>query len=123
MPYWAKLSIIPGDFFMDVYLRFCQKNTLGILRLVNYAAALIFGYYLLTRYWKLFNKAFGWFFVPIGQASLYVFIVHIYILYIISNMPVFWQGNFWVNTLGHTLVLFIIWVMVKKEVLFRWIPR
>lgn len=123
MPAFARLSIIPPDVFGNLYNKYFLKNTLGILRLVNYAMVLVFGSYILTRFWKPLHQAFGWFFLPIGQASLYVFIMHIFVLYIVSNIPIFWQQNFLINTLGHTASLLVLWGLVKKEVLFKYIPH
>jgi hypothetical protein len=123
MPAFARLSVIPPATFGDLYNKYFLKNTLGILRLVNYVTVLIFGSYILTICWKPLYKAFGWFFLPIGQASLYVFIMHIFVLYIVSNIPIFWQQNFIINTLGHTASLLVLWGLVKKEVLFKYIPH
>ncbi len=123
MPSYAKISIIPQEIFTEIYEKYCRKNTLGILRLVNYAAALIFGYYLLTKFWKIVNMYFGWFFIPLGQASLYVFIMHIYLLYIFSNVPIMNIGNMWLNTVGHTFALLLLWFMVKIRFLYNIVPR
>jgi len=123
LPDWAKLSVIPRDTFYSIYGAYFRKNTLGILRLVNYAAALTIAYWLLTRFWKPLHKALGWYLIPVGQASLYVFILHVYVIYLVSQVPLFNQGNVWWNTLGHALALGLLWLMVKKEVLFKWIPR
>jgi OpgC protein len=110
--------------FSVFYLsKYFMKNTLGVLRLVNYFVALVVGYTLLTRFWTFWDKAFGWFFIPIGQATLHTFIVHVYIVLFLSNLAIFSQNNIWVNTVGHTFALAVIWLMVKKEVLYRWIPR
>lgn len=130
MPDFAKLSFIEPDVFRQWYGRYFTKNQLGILRLVNYLLVLVFGYALLTRFWKPIDKAFGWFLVPIGQASLYVFIWHIFLLMVAFNVPYLreltpaWgSGNLWLNTLAHTAVLMALWAMVKTKFLFRWIPR
>jgi hypothetical protein len=123
MPLWARFSLIPPDVFGNLYNKYFLKNTLGILRLVNYCAVLIFGSYILTICWKPLHKALGWFFLPLGQASLYVFIMHIFVLYIVSNIPIFWQGNYFINTLGHAASLLVLWALVKKEVLFKYIPH
>jgi len=103
--------------------KYYRKNSLGILRLVNYFVALVVGYAWLTRFWGIVNRVAGWFFVPLGQATLYAFIVHIYIIALLSNLPWFWQDNIWVNTAGHTMALLGIWWMIRHKLLFRWIPR
>ncbi|MBC7474376.1 MAG: OpgC domain-containing protein [Candidatus Sericytochromatia bacterium] len=125
IPESFKLHIIPPSVFNSIYEQYFMKNTLGILRLLNYLVVLICAYQLLTVYWEKINKWSGWFFIPIGQASLYVFIVHVYIVMILSNFVDFQfsHDHMIINTLAHTLILFIIWLMVKNKVLFAWIPR
>ncbi len=123
MPEWARWSYIPEDLFRKIYRGYMLKSKLGILRILNYFCFLVVGYWLLTRYWKVFYRSVGWWFVPVGQASLYVFIVHVFWVMLLGNISIFWQGNPWINTLGHTLVLAMVWLMVKARFLFRWIPR
>lgn len=123
MPAFARLSLIPPEVFGNLYNTYFLKNTLGILRLVNYLVVLVYGSYILTICWKPLWKAFGWFLLPIGQASLYVFIMHIFVLYVVSNIPIFWQQNFFINTLGHTASLLVLWLLVRYKVLFEYIPH
>lgn len=40
-----------------------------------------------------------------------------------SRIPVLQQGNIWLNTGVHALVLGLLWRMVKTRFLFRIIPR
>ena len=127
IPSYARLSLIPPDVYGDLYGKYFLKNTLGILRLLNYAVALVAGLTVLTKLWRPIERAFGWFFIPLGQASLYVFVVHVYILALTSNlMPMRLttdHGDLWLNTLVHTAVLATLWTMVRYKVLYRWIPR
>jgi hypothetical protein len=127
VPAYARLSLIPADVYRTVYNRFMQKNTLGVLRLVDYACVLIVGYAILTRFWYPIWRALGWFFIPLGQATLYVFIMHIYVVAAIDNALPFGfpagQPHLWINTAGHTVGLAALWLMVRHRVLFRWIPR
>ncbi|GBC60640.1 OpgC protein [Desulfonema ishimotonii] len=122
MPDYAKISVIPPEIFWKIYGDYFRKDMLGIGRLVNYLVILSLGFLLLTRCWKLINKALGWFFIPVGQASLYVFIVHVYLVMLVCNFPFFFKGDMGV-TLACTLALGITWLMVRHRILFRWIPR
>jgi fucose 4-O-acetylase-like acetyltransferase len=67
------------------------------------------------------------FFVPIGQATLYVFILHVFVVLAVSNGVSFGyplgHPHFRVNTLAHALALGVLWLAVKRQFLFRWIPR
>lgn len=129
MPPSSKLTWIAPDTFYRLYSLYFQKNTLGVLRLVNYVVVLIALFHILTIFWAPINKVLGWFFIKFGQASLYVFILHIYVLLFIYNIPVFHgltatytSGNIWINTLGHALALGILWIAAYYKIGQRWIP-
>ncbi len=128
IPSYARISIIPAPFYRYVYQRYMQKNLLGPLRLLDYACVLIVGYVALTKMWYPISRSLALFFVPLGQASLYVFTVHIYILAIINNIVPFDLSSahpamLLVNTLWHTAALASLWLLVRYRVLYRWIPR
>jgi hypothetical protein len=130
LPPWARIELLNPDTFHHIYNLYFQKNTLGVLRLLNYLVFLVVGYHIMTLFWTPIKKGLGWFFIPIGQASLYVFILHLYLLLAIYNVPVFSElipdyrsGNIWVNSLGHGAILMILWLMVRFEVAYKWIPR
>ncbi|MBU0501101.1 MAG: OpgC domain-containing protein [Gammaproteobacteria bacterium] len=122
-PTWSRLSWVPADEFRQLYQSYFLKYKLGPGRLLNSIVLLIAAYALLTRVWHPFYRALGWFFIPIGQASLYVFFIHVFILLLVSNTPLPAYNNFWVNTGIHTFVLLLAWIMVKRQFMFRWIPH
>lgn len=125
LPPWAHLRLVPVSTFDALYAAYFQKNTLGLGRLLNYAAALVTAFTVLTIFWKPIHRALGWFFIPIGQATLYVFIVHVYLILAVTQVVKF--GLAPTHTLAHTLlhagVLAVVWLMVRFKVLYRWIPR
>ncbi len=123
IPEYLKLHFIDPVTFKSIYQDFFPKNTLGIGRLINDFTVLVVSYAMLSYLWKPINKLFGWFFIPIGQASLYVFILHVYACIVIANITWFGGDDIWVNSLGHTLVFVWMWLMVKYKVLFNIIPR
>ncbi|HYO71205.1 MAG TPA: OpgC domain-containing protein, partial [Archangium sp.] len=127
VPEWARLGWIRPEVYDHLRSVWFDKNKLGLLRIVNYVAALVVGYAILTRFWPFFERAFGWFLIPFGQASLYVFILHLYAVMLISNVrPFTFQADrtdILVNTGVHMAALLVLWVCVKKRFLFRWIPR
>jgi hypothetical protein len=118
-----QLNVIQPEVFRAIYFDFFQKNNLGIGRLLNNFVVLIVFYALLSYFWMPIAKVTGWFFVPIGQSSLYVFIIHIFLIILITNVTILGDNNIWLNTLGQTLVLLITWLMVRFNVGFRFIPR
>jgi hypothetical protein len=123
LPAWSTLSFIPPDLFGRLFQDYFLKYKLGPGRLLNEAVLCIAAYAAMTRYWLPFEKVLGWFFIPLGQASLYVFFVHVYLLLLVSNTPLPGYQNYWINTGIHAGALLLTWLMVKTEFLFRWIPR
>jgi len=123
IPSYLRLEMIDPKTFHSIYQQFFPKNTLGIGRLINDFVLLIVSYALLSYFWKPISKLFGKFFVPIGQASLYVFVLHVFVVILMANIPLFNQGNFWINTLGLTAVFIFMWLMVKFKVGYSFIPR
>ena len=127
VPSFARISLISPSFFNATYNQYMLKNSLGPLRVLDDACVLIVAYALLTACWVPIHHAVGWYFVPIGQASLYVFVVHVFFIALVSDVLPFGfpLGNphIWLNTLGHTFALASLWLMVRYQVLFRWIPR
>ncbi|MCH9739574.1 MAG: OpgC domain-containing protein [Epsilonproteobacteria bacterium] len=123
IPAYLRLHYIDPVTFKEIYHNFFPKNTLGIGRLINDFLVLVISYAMLSYLWKPINKAFGWFFIPIGQASLYVFILHVYACIVIANIAWFGGDDILVNTLGHSLVFVFMWLMVKYKVLYNIIPR
>lgn len=125
MPQFSGISLqmISPETFHSWYGQYFQKYKLGPGRVLNVAVLLITMYAILSRYWTPINKAFGWFFIPLGQASLYVFYVHIFFLLIIANTPLPEMKDFWINTLIHAALLLVIWAMVRSKFLFRIIPN
>ncbi|MES9941879.1 MAG: OpgC domain-containing protein [Candidatus Thiodiazotropha sp. 6PLUC2] len=120
---WPTLSLIPSDTYLYLHGFWFDKTLLGPGRLLNNAALFITMYILLSRYWSIFDKALGWLLIPLGQASLYVFTIHIYVILLVSNLPIPLEGNFLLGTMVHASAIALIWLMVKHRILFNWIPR
>lgn len=128
IPSYARLHLIPAATYRRIYRAFCQKSTLGLLRILDDAALLTVAYTTLTVFWKPLKRAFGWYFIPIGQSSLYAFIMHLYIALLASNVVQFgFDANssppLLRNTLVHAAALATAWLLVRYRVLYRWIPR
>ena len=122
-PDWARLHFIPADTFNAIYDAYFKKYNLGPGRLLNEVVLLVTVYALLTRCWRPINQAFGWFFIPLGAASLYVFMLHILMLSLVVNTPLPGLHNFWVNSAIHLGTLLAAWYCVKKQFLFRCLPH
>ncbi|MEJ2609729.1 MAG: OpgC domain-containing protein [Candidatus Thiodiazotropha sp.] len=120
---WETGSLISGETYQYLRRYWFGKTSLGPGRLLNNAALFITMYILLTHYWVVFNKALGWLLIPLGQASLYVFTLHVYVILLVSNLPIPLQDNFIWGTIVHGSAITLIWLMVKNRILFNWIPR
>jgi hypothetical protein len=123
IPDYLKLHVIDPETFRSIYNDFFPKNTLGIGRLINDFVMLTISYALLSYLWVPIYRLVGWFFIPIGQASLYVFILHVYLCVVMDNLPWFGGENIVINSIGHTLVMLFLWLMVRYRVAFSMIPR
>jgi hypothetical protein len=104
-----------------------DKASLGIGRLVFFAgtAAMIFG--TVTLLWRPIERTVGWLLIPLGQASLYAYSVHLFLIVAAYNVPPYvgseqpgWELH---NTVGQLLLVLVVWAMVKRRVLFGVIPR
>jgi hypothetical protein len=118
-----RLALIPDNVFRPIYAAFFERTYVDVGRLVNVIVVVIAGYALLTAYWRPIHKAVGWFLVPLGQATLYVFIMHVFFALIAANIPALNEGNIWANTAANIVILGLLWAMVKSRFLFRIVPR
>jgi hypothetical protein len=105
-----------------LYPHLYQRTNLQAGRLADLLLVLVTAYALLTACWKPLNRAFGWFYVPLGTASLYVFIVHVFFVLSVGNIPGLDRMSWWQGTLVHTGVLALIWLMVTRRFLVKLIP-
>ena len=121
--YDVRLALLPESVFRAVYDGYFGRTYLGIGRLVNVLLVVVAGYALLSAYWAVLRRALGWFLIPLGQASLYVFIMHVFLILAVANIPALRQGDLWVNTLAYVAVLGVLWTMVRTRFLFGVVPR
>ena len=114
--------LVPADLYDRLYDVMYQRTYLQPGRLIDLALMIVVAYAFLTAFWKPVSRAFGWFYEPLGQASLYVFVVHVFFVLAVGNIPHLDRTSWWQGTLVHTVVLALIWVMVRRKFLFRVIP-
>ncbi|MFI7585089.1 OpgC domain-containing protein [Kocuria sp. M1N1S27] len=121
--YDVRLALLSDSTFQAVYDGFFGRTYLQPGRLVNVLLIVISGYALLSAYWKPLERALGWFLIPMGQATLYVFILHVFLILAAANVPALQHGVLWLNTLAYVVILGLLWIMVRTRFLFRIIPR
>ncbi|MFJ4168156.1 OpgC domain-containing protein [Paenarthrobacter sp. NPDC089714] len=121
--YGLQLPGVTPDVFGTLYSSQYDRTFLQPGRLLNLLFFLSVGYIVLTAFWKPLNRAFGWLYVPLGQASMYVFTVHVFFVLLIGNVPGLDRSSAWQGLAIHAVVIAAIWLMVRYKVLFNVIPR
>ena len=121
--YDLRLGLVPSNTFASIYSTGFERTSLDPGRLLNVFLVTITAYAVLTVFWRPLNRLFGWFFVPLGQATLYVFVMHVFFVLIVANVPVLREGSILINTLAYLVILGLLWIMVKKQFLFGIVPR
>ncbi|MCQ6269548.1 OpgC domain-containing protein [Pseudarthrobacter sp. R1] len=118
----VRLAIIPDALYRSMYDFFFGRTYLAPGRLLNVLVLVVAAYAFLTAYWKPVQRALGWFLIPLGRATLYVFIMHVVLIAVVANIPALQQENVLLNTAAYAVVLGLLWVMVRTRFLFRIIP-
>ena len=121
--YDVRLDLVAPATFDALYADWFTRATLDLGRLLDVWLLLATGYALLTAYWQPIDRALGWFLVPLGRASLYVFVLHVFAALLVANVPALDGSSVALGTLAHGVVLAVLWTMVTRRVLFRVIPH
>lgn len=119
----VRLALMGDQRFLDLYRDWFLRPTLGAGRVLAVALLLVTAYALLTAYWRPLRRAVGWFLVPLGQATLYVFVLHVFFALVFANVPGLDRGNVLLDTVAQGVVLVLLWQMVRRRFLFSVIPR
>jgi hypothetical protein len=112
-----------ADLYESLYNTAYQRVDMQWGRLADVALMVVCTYAILTALWKPFNAVIGWLWVPLGQASLYVFIWQVFFVLAIASIPGLDRTNPWIGTIIHVAAILLLWVMVKRRFLFSVIPR
>jgi hypothetical protein len=114
---------VPALSAVDLY----DKASLGIGRIAAFASAAVLTYVGITLFWQPILRSVGWLLIPLGQASLYAYAVHLFAIVLAYNVPPYvgsdqpgWELH---NTIGQLALVLLVWAMVKRRVLFGLIPR
>lgn len=118
-----RLGLVPDNSFRGAYAALFERTHLAPGRLLNVLVLVITLYALLSAYWKPIAAVAGGFLVPLGQSTLYVFVMHVFFALIVASIPLLNHGNLLYGTLANTVVLAALWVMVRTRFLFGVVPR
>jgi hypothetical protein len=119
----VRLSLIPEQTFTSLYTSFFERTPLDPGRVLVVVVTLVTLYAALTAFWGPLSRVVVPVLAPLGQATLYVFVLQVFFVLLVANIelpsstPALW------GTLVHTGVLAVLWLMVRHRVLFRLIPR
>jgi len=84
-------------------------------------------YLALTYFWRPLARALGWLLLPFGQNALYVYAMHLFAIFltalVLPYVPGFDRFNPWLNTPVQLVAVLLIWLLVKRQVLFDVVPR
>lgn len=119
----VRLGLLPQNAFSAIYADWFERTYLDPGRVLNVLLLTVTVYALFTVLWKPLDRAVGWFFIPLGQTTLYVFIMQLVFVLIVANIPFLHRGDLLVNSLAYVVILGLMWVMVKKRFLFAIVPR
>jgi hypothetical protein len=125
MPPELLMHVISSENFNALYRTWAAKNALGPVRVLNDISLMTTVYLVLTYCWVPLNRLMGWFLIPLGQHSLYTFIMHVYVVLLVSQFVTFdlWRQAWIENSVVHIVALGLLWLMVKYNVAARWIPN
>jgi hypothetical protein len=105
------------------------KVPLRPFRLVAFLSVAIVAYTAATYLWVPIRRLIGWLMLPLGQAALYSYIVHFFLILLVYNLaPLFallpWELSEAVFTpILQMAVVMLLWLLVRRRVLFGIIPN
>ena len=106
-----------------LWLRLTDRSINGPIRLVTLLGLFSLMFMVVDRFWVPLSKTFGKLLIPLGQNSLYVYIIHVPLTLVWFMIPGLIQGSTWLVSLAQSIAIGLCWWMVKKEFLFKIIPR
>jgi hypothetical protein len=108
-----------GWLYDNLYVRIDLQSG----RLLDLALVIVVAFAFLTTCWKPVHAVCGWLLIPLGQASLYVFVMHVFIVIAVHNIPGLDRTSAWQGVVLHTAAILVLWVMVRRRFLFAVVPR
>jgi hypothetical protein len=113
----------PSTLYDSLYGTAYQRVDMQWGRLVDVVLMVVCTYAILTAFWKPINFVIGWLWIPLGQASLYVFVWQVFFALAVASIPGLDRTNALIGTAIHAALIMLVWVMVRKKFLFSVIPR
>ena len=119
-PSWLHLQVVSPERFTELYENYFSLSDLGVGRLLNLSVALPVAYLMLTRDWAV-TRSLEKVFVVLGQRSLGAFVLHVYGLLLLANLPL--PGGIWFNTLAQLTLVGVIATLLSSTERLRYRGR
>ena len=113
----------PASLYESLYGTAYQRVDMQWGRLLDVALMVVCTYAILTAFWKPINFVIGWLWIPLGQASLYVFVWQVFFALAVATIPNLDRTDWLIGTAVHAGLIMLVWFMVKKKFMFKVIPR
>ena len=116
----------PGVDMPAIVHELFDKSTVAPGRLLATVIVFQFAYLLCTFFWKPLWAIVGWFFLPLGQNSLYSYTMHVVIVGLFYVALPYLPGIQEMGALNTALqlgVLFLLWWLVRRQFAFDIVPR
>lgn len=116
-------GLVPEDAFASIYTALFERTPLAPGRLVFVVGLLITLYAALTVLRRPVERFVVPVLAPLGQATLYVFVLQVFFVAVVASLPLPETGTVLWGTLIHAMVLTALWLLVRHRVLFSLVPR
>jgi hypothetical protein len=103
-----------------------DKSTLDLLRILAMASLAGAFYVGVRRHARLAERVLAPVLLPLGRNSFYVFVVHVFLVLVLVNIPAVSDGDglgLVGNSVLQVCLVGLLVLMVRRRFLFRWIPR
>jgi len=120
------VRVYPGIDMAAIVQELFNKSTVAPGRILATIIVFQFAYLLCTLFWKPIWAIVGWFFLPLGQNSLYSYTMHVVIIGLFYVALPYLPGIQEMGTLNTGLqlgVLFLLWWLIRRQFAFDIVPR
>jgi hypothetical protein len=108
---WPLLKGLSGETYDLVF----DKPSVAWGRVAAFAIAAGFFFLLVTQFWQPIYRLSGWLLIPLGQAALLSYGLHLVVIVAVYNLDRWglYESSRWWNTLFQALTVAMVWGLVK----------
>jgi hypothetical protein len=118
---WPLLKGLAGETYQQVF----DKPSVSWGRVLAFAIAASFMLLLVTQFWQPLRRLLGWLLLPLGQAALLAYGLHLIVIVAVYNADVWelYEQSRAANTLLQAITVGLVWGLVKWWDLLGTLPR